>query len=341
MPILIRHFFYQPGIRISIAGILAGIFFLSMSDLGRPAAIQAAVCTDGSDFAEAVYEQLSKGDSVIQFYRCGDQEEMNRDVMTGKAECGYVLNGEIWKELERGNFEDIIETSRNPGTIVQGMADEMIFAGVLSVYSPELYARYLSETLVTDTKSRQEMAREAFLEYQNYQTNGSTFRFRFSNEAKTAGNDLTDGQIPFLRLRGIIAVMILAGALCAVANYLKDRSSHRFLWAENLLVLELTSYMTAIFIFCAIGLAGLRLTAEWCGLFSELRAMSLYAWSLLAFCFFISHILKTEAWVIAFLPFATAGSLVLAPVFVDLSQFSPLIGLLKWATPVSLYLRLI
>lgn len=341
IPVLVRHFFLQPGLLISLAGILAGTCFLAMSSLGQPAAIRFAVCTDGSTFAEAVYEQLVKTDSVIQFYRCEDREELHHDVMSGQAECGYLLDRQIEEELVSGDLEDIIETASNPGTIVKGMADELVFTAVLSVYSPELYARYLSETLITDDAGRREIAREAFLEYQNYRTNGSTFQFQFSNGRSTVENSLSGGQIPFLRLRGITAVMILAGALCAAASYQKDRSSHRFLWAGNELLPELASYMIAIFIFCMTGLAGLSLTAEWRGLFSELHAMSVYALSLLAFCFLTSHILKSEAWVIAFLPFAAAGSLVLAPVFVDLSQFSRLAGLLKWATPVSLYLSLI
>ena len=341
MLVLLRHFFRQPGILIPFAGILAGTFLLTLADTGVPTQIRTAICTDDSAFAEDIYGQLTRNESIIRFYRRGSREQMERDVASGKAESGYYLDDEIRTQLDAGNPEHVIDSCSSPGSIAKKITDELVFASILSVYSPQLYADYMAERLTVEAlnpEARQAIAEAAFAEYNTCRNDQSTFQFQFSDNGRP---EEQSGQISFFRLRGIIAVMILAAALCAVAAYQKDLAQNRFLCANHKWAVELFYYLIAITAACLTGLAGLRLTPEWSGLIPELRAMFLYAACLLLFCMAVARILPSEKWVISFLPFATAGSLILAPVFLDISTLVPLAGILKWGTPVTLYLSLI
>lgn len=340
MLVLLRHFFRQPGILIPFAGILAGTFLLTLADTGVPTQIRAAVCTDESAFAKEIYRQLIQGDSKIQFYRCENRGQLERDVASGKAESGYYLEDEIRIQLESGSLEHIIDSVRAPGSIVKNITDELVFASILSVYSPQLYADYMVKMLTAkdaDSKERQAAADAALAGYEGYRNNQSTFQFQFTGGSPGGQS----GQISFFRLRGIIAVMILAAALCAVAVYQKDCALNRFLCANHRWAVELFCYVIAITAACLTGLAGLRLTPEWSGMSAELKAMSIYAVCLVLLCMIISRILPSEKWVISFLPFATAGSLILSPVFWDITVLFPFAKVLTWGTPVTLYLSLI
>lgn len=364
LKILTLHFLRQPGILIPFAGILAGTFLLSLAELDIPVRIRAAVCTDDSTFAKDVFRQLSRKDSMIQFYLCENQKEMELDVASGRAECGYYLDAGILARLDDGDREDIIDTCRSPGTIVKGIADELVFSGILSVYSPQWYTDYMVKMLIKGEKELMEnnnhqeteaavakaaeaIAAKAAEEYEAYRSSQATFQFRFSGDTglpESYEDADSSGQaegIPIIRLRGIIAVMILAGALSGTAAYQKDRASHRFLAAGHPWAVEMTSYAIVITFACLTGLSGLRLTGEWSGLLPELQAMSCYAALLLLYCMLAARVFPSEVWIVSFIPFAMVGSLVLAPVFFDISQISPLTGFLKWGTPVSVYLSLI
>lgn len=356
LKILILHFLRQPGILIPFAGILAGTCLLSLAELDIPVRIRAAICTDDSTFANEVFRQLSQKDSVIQFYLCENQEEMELDVASGRAECGYYLDAGIPARLDAADREDLIDTCRSPGTIVKGIADELVFSGILSVYSPQWYTGYMAEMLIIKDKELMEnnnhqeteaIAAKAAEEYKVYRSSQTTFQFRFSGDTgmpESYEDADSSGQpegTPMIHLRGIIAVMILAGALSGTAAYQKDRSLHRFFCAMHPCAVEMTSYVIVITFACLTGLLGLRLTGEWSGLLPELQAMSCYAVLLLLYCMLAARVFPSEVWIVSFIPFAMAGSLVLAPVFFDVSRISPLIGFLKWGTPVSVYLSLI
>ena len=87
------------------------------------------------------------------------------------------------------------------------------------------------------------------------------------------------------------------------------------------------------------GLAAIFLTGISSTPASELLAMFLYLLDITVFCSFLQLLLPRKEWIFAAIPVFAAGSLIVSPVFTDLTLLFPSLKYARLFTPVSWYLE--
>lgn len=107
--------------------------------------ISIALCTSGSAWNEQVAQALMDGSHSFQFYLCDTEEELERDVASGRAECGYLFAEDLKEQLDKGRYKRAIRLITSPSTVVGSLSTEVVFAGLFQVYGRELLEQYAKE----------------------------------------------------------------------------------------------------------------------------------------------------------------------------------------------------
>ncbi|MDE6606329.1 MAG: hypothetical protein K2K54_01030, partial [Lachnospiraceae bacterium] len=67
-------------------------------------------------FIEEAAERLSEREGAILFVFCDSEEEVQVQVASGKAQCGYVLSDDLMERLKEGRYTRSIKSYKSPSS---------------------------------------------------------------------------------------------------------------------------------------------------------------------------------------------------------------------------------
>jgi len=134
---------------------VAAAFFRREEEKEQPG-IRIAVYGEEEDpdgFSKQLAEKLAgyggESGSLFSFYLAGDEEELKRDVASGKAECGYVIHEGLEEKLKGKKFKGAISLYESPSTVAGLLSTETVFSLMIEAYDKELFLDYLGYRLET------------------------------------------------------------------------------------------------------------------------------------------------------------------------------------------------
>ena len=105
------------------------------------AVIYAAVCTKD----ETLAAHLAEHEGLVRFVLCEDEEEVKRNVIKGEAECGYVLQEDLQKEIAAGRGNWSIEVWAGSDSAMTPVVNEILFETIFTEIATDWYAGYIAE----------------------------------------------------------------------------------------------------------------------------------------------------------------------------------------------------
>lgn len=175
--------------------------------------IRAVYCMEDSIWWEGFGEQLDAYEGQLVFYPVQTAEEAKREVQTGRADCGYILAGDVRRE---GIVEYRKENSRIPDLV-----REVLFAQVFGRITAQDYIEYMEEILPEAGTAQSEAALRKYLH------NNSTFSVEYVEEG-TASSDGVRRGIGF-PVKNILLFYVFAAVLGGTADAVRDREEKRFI----------------------------------------------------------------------------------------------------------------
>lgn len=282
-----------------------------------------------SGIAVAVYAQEELGDRVAEaltelpgafsFYPCSSEEELKRDVETGKAECGYVFPEDLREKLDDGSYMRSILIYSSPSTVLDSMSQEVVFSVLMEVYGPELLLEYDEKNLKSEGKIAQL--------YQKYKTNGSTFSFRYetADQAEMEENRMT----MTFPVRGIGAVFLFVLGLFSASAVAEDEKKGLFYcipygkkWWYLFLGTAAPVLMGGAVVLLSLFLSGSAEKGA-AGVSKEILVMAVYLVGVAAFSCILKKITGKREVLVGLIPVFLIGSLILCPVFLDAGKWIP------------------
>lgn len=197
------------------------------------AVIYAAVCTKD----ETLAAHLAEHEGLVRFVLCEDEEEVKRNVIKGEAECGYVLQEDLQKEIAAGRGNWSIEVWAGSDSAMTPVVNEILFETIFTEIATDWYAGYIAEhPAFQNTVERlgeeaaREAAKAAFLEKL---TDGSTFTLVSSrqeplSDKEESGEDYGKAQRSTYPVKAGMGVCVLLCALTGVGETLQDRRKGYF-----------------------------------------------------------------------------------------------------------------
>ncbi|MDE6739707.1 MAG: hypothetical protein K2K07_11505 [Lachnospiraceae bacterium] len=331
---------------------------------GEPGGAVVAVCVEESAWSGGIVEELREqaADSSLRFVFHEEAVEVERNVMRGTADCGFVIGSDIDERVIGNDWAKCITVYETPSSSITGMAKERIGSAIFKLYSEQCYEEYMRLAAVQETADEfVDFAKEA---YERHLVDGSTFGFTYHGYDRHS-QDTSDTNVisdtTVFPVKGVFAVIIFISGMCGMLEYDTDKSEKRFLrMAPNMLTYIVDIWISTVFVSLAVllclwisdgirygnGVEGISrlngLLSVWSvGMWGrQIWNLFLYQCIVVIYCGVLGIILRRQEAVAAAIPVFAMGSLVCAPVFIRLASYVPVFGVLEKLFPVTYYLML-
>lgn len=315
--------------------------------------LQAALFfEENSPLAEETTHLLIQKNDVVHFYIVPSKTRLEQDVATSKAECGFIFTKDYTYEniLEPTLWKNSVQTVHSPGSMLADSVSELVFESFFQSYCRELLISYLENNDVLKKPSQlSDVLLDAQTLYAEHCEDGSTFSFDF---ARLSEDSLEKVTLETARLRktflagvcrGILSVLLLLGSLIGGLNLFGDRKNSLFLpiRSNRRIIIEKLDVAAPVLCMAASGIVGMACFGILNNPLWELLGLILYVLSLIFGIYLLLRIVKSEAFFRGLMPLFTLGSLVFAPVILDLSTYVKALRIPKYFFLNSLYLDMI
>ena len=331
-------------------------YVVSMMEQEGAGGAVVSVCIEEGAWSNEIVDGLQdqEADSVLAFAFYDDVDAMKQSVVSGAADCGFVLPSNLQEMVLDEDWRKSIIVYETSGSSITGMAKERISGVIFKLYSEQRYQKYMrqiSEDIV-------DFAQDA---YESHLVDGSTFEFRYiSNNQYSQYNSDTDDiyDTSVFPIKGVFAVIIFISGMCGMLEYDTDKKEKRFIcMASNRLTYLVDVWIPTVFISAAVliclwisdgmhnsgGAFSIRaILSVWdAGMWiSQTGKLIVYQCIIVLYCCILGIILKRQETIAAAIPLLSMGSLVCAPVFIRLAVYVPVFMVLEKLFPVTYYLMM-
>lgn len=331
-------------------------YAVSMMEQGEKGGAAVAVCIEEGAWSAQIVDglQAQEANSVLGFAFYDDVAAVEQSVVSGAADCGFVIPSNIEEAVLDEDWRKIITVYATSGSSITGMAKERISGVIFQLYSEQCYESYMgqiSEDIV-------DFAQDA---YESHLVDGSTFAFRYVSDDQYSQNnsdtnDTYDTSV--FPIKGAFAVIIFISGMCGMLEYDKDKREKRFIRiAPNWMTYIVDIWISTVFMSIAVliclwisdgvrdsggqFLAGTMLSVwdAWMWI-SQIGRLIVYQCMIVLYCCILRIILRRQETIAAAIPILSLGSIVCAPVFIRLAAYVPVFVVLEKLFPVTYYLMM-
>lgn len=339
-PLWCKRFFKHPFFVFTLFLMPLSVFFLKYSQRPGDAFVQVALFApkENSDSVttDVIQKMLSLSNTSIRFYLCDSKDKLQRDVMEGKAACGYLFPENLEQKLEqyakdRTPFLHVIQPQKDART---NIVDEIVLSSLYQPVSYYMLTHFLSEKW--DISSEKDWLHETFVKHSS-----SELLFHFEYADGTENNLLNDKNTNYMLMpvRGIVAVIVLLICLAGGLSCYEDSLGPFLLMdTRKKSLCILLSLLTPAFFAGIAGLITIKMTGITVSFTIEIPAMLLY----LLCCMGLTNLLRVvccRELYLAAIPLFTAGSLIISPVFFNLADRFPVLHPVSSLLPATHYLN--
>lgn len=335
-----KRLFRKPLFLFTLLLIPLTVLLLHASQTGQDGAINVLLYTNGdknSYSEEIVSDLVGQSGSVISFSRCDSQEDMRQEILAGRADCGYCFPQDMEQALAAYEEKGIpfIDAIYEGGNFSSALVQEMVFSSFYERLCFSILDTHVTDKtglIVTDTLEQY---------YAANQIEESFFHFTYADGSENALLNENKANYMLLPMRGIAAVFVLLSAMVGALFWYEDNQKQLFCWLSphkkqvvSFLYMLIPTFLASVVGFCSIYLAGSQSSFP-----NECICMLLYLFATSCFCFFLNTIFPSLSLFLASIPLCIAGSLLLSPVFINLSAYNTGCKTLSYFTPVNYYLN--
>ena len=333
------------GKRLSFLLILlllpAGMAVLGAFEHNKTQEIRIAVYVQGNQegelgarLAQSLIDR-SPQDGMFRFYLSRDEQQLRDDVVSRRAECGYVIGENLEDRLNRKDYKRCITVYSSPSTVAAKLSTEVVFSVMMELYDRDLFIDYVQSGELfgtvgeTNSPERETAALEAGELYDKWLESGATFHFEYAGI--NPQGDVEDAATPALPnvfpVRGLVAVcLFMIGLYGTVTTGTDERNGlflplpYRFRGPCRIACIAGPVCMAAV-----SGLLAIWMGGSGQGMIKEMAAMGGYIVLIVAFSGLLGSICKKPQVLCCLIPFFMIGSLIFCPVILDAGKFFPVL----------------
>lgn len=296
--------------------------------------------TDSDSFVlDSYLTQLQDYTGNIQFVLCNSMDEMQNMVINKSAECGYFVPSSYYEDMISGNTTELITVYTSSASVLTPLVNEALYAILYSEISKHAVCEYLLNSSDIAIELRQDYSQAQIYElYEKYLHNNSTFHFeQIYHQNNIVNNNTSEANsMNLFPLRGLLAVYILFSAFVGILEYYHNSSNIIF---ANKSFRFITVFIPTTFSVLSAMLC-LVISRNFGNVFYELFILFVYSLLCSFFVYLLSFIITKANMFYAMLPIYLLANLIFAPIFIDGSQFLPILRVISYLFLPTYYLRL-
>ncbi len=303
----------------------------------------------GARLAQSLTDR-NPGEGMFRFYLSRDEQQLRDDVVSRRAECGYVIGEGLEDRLNRGDYKRCITVYSAPSTVTAKLSTEVVFSVMIELYDKDLLEDYVrnSELFTAagepESQKREIAAQKAGELYDKWRESGATFHFEYAaldhqGNVEVSASSAAPNIFP---VRGLVAVCLFIVGLYGTVTTGTDVKNGLFLPLPYRLrgPCRVACIAGPVCMAAASGLLAIWLGGSGQGMGKELAAMGGYIILIVAFSSLLGVIFKNPQALCCLIPFFMIGSLIFCPVILDAGKFFPVLRVIGRLFLPYYYLRL-
>jgi len=288
-------------------------------------------------YGKTLTDALSAQDSIFDFRTVPSAEELEDQVLSGRADCGFEIGEDFENRVKSGNTDGIFDFVSSSLTTKGAIARETVYAVFFRSYSIQLLQDNQKKIFGSDDEKVTDRIMD---HYKSYLSGNRIFRVNFETEESNAGN--AQGKAGKQPLRGMAAVLVFMALLFARGEDIHTGSGNLWMYMprreKNFFLL--IRYAAVITIPALIGLLAVMLPGTGMSPFAEILLWLFFlVWSCL-WIFGFGRLFKNEITYASWMLSLLLLNILICPVFFDIGETVPALGAVGWLLPVGAYLKL-
>ena len=311
-------------------------FSLKIISLRDSSVLKVGLYTDAnSGLSKDIIKEFIKKDSIINFIEYKDEESAYEDLQV-KLDALWILPDDLAEAINNNLYKKkhVVKVIEARKSSILGISREKLFAKLYPYISRALYKKYMEEKfpyLKDDKEGEEEL--DAYYEARKIDDDIIEF---VSLDKDGYIEKKTDKSFILSPLRGFLAIWLFLVAMISAMFYKKDIDAGLWVWIDRrlksafsfLYILAITS-TAALIMLVAIYVSGLGIA-----LYKEVVSLFFYVIALALVSNILRAIFNNIYIYSAFIPVILIVSVILSPIFIDLSR-----PLLQCTVPVYHYIN--
>lgn len=226
--ILAKRLLSKASLWITLVAVLVVSVVMVSAEKESKTTIYAAVYTEEAEYQKV----LSEYEGMVKFYLCESEEEVKRNVIQGKAECGYVLQEDLQKEFLDGDGDRTITVYKDADSTQTRVVNEVLFERLFYVIMTEWFEGYIAEheafADVRQEIGEDDLRQAAKAALMQKLSDGSTFTYE-RQYISTAQEPNGQGEGRSVYPIHVVAwLCVLLCGMIGIREAMADRRAHKF-----------------------------------------------------------------------------------------------------------------
>jgi ABC-2 type transport system permease protein len=326
--LLTRRFLKKRLFTVMLLAVPVLVFAMRMASSGESGVLHVALVRGEDEAGAQAVDTLLNLHGVIQYEEMDNAEAASEAVRTGAADCAWIFPENLKEELRvfaKDGQNTVFEVYTRVDSIQTQLAREQLYGVIYPILSYELTDSFLEKQDKFADLSEEERENYLSEDYAAWQVSESLFSFVYLDETSA---DTTQEAFSYLTapLRGMLSLFVMLCALAVTMFYLKDREEGIFSWMRIRMrrTFPLLYILTGTIPGALAAYAALYLSGTFTNWQKELPLLALYVLALAGFCNCLRILVRRMQAFGAAIPVLLLVSLVLCPVFLNVSMLTPL-----------------
>lgn len=139
--ILAKRLLSKASLWITLGAVLLVSVILVNVERRSETSVYAAVFAADAEFEKV----LSEYEGMVKFVLCDSEEEVKRNVIQGKTECGYVLQEDLQEKILSGDTDNCITVYKDADTTQARVINEIVFERLFYEIMTDWFEGYIAE----------------------------------------------------------------------------------------------------------------------------------------------------------------------------------------------------
>lgn len=334
----------KPMFQITILLIPILLFLLFTFNKSSDSLVRVALISGNDEYSQNfVKDLLDSSNHVISYYQCYDESQMRKDVLTGKAECGYIMPDDMPQKIAQFSSQKkqgIITAIVKKESISTKIVNEIIYGRLFSERAYPVLKDFINEKQPDRLTSAED--EKMYDTFSKYLIEPLMFSFEYADGSKNdlLNNDDSSHNYYMLPVRGILSVLILVSSMSGVLMLSNDdrKNTWGFIRLSKRPAFNYFYIFMSILPIAICSLAAIFITGISTNVLNEIRLMVLYTLLLTGFSSLLKALIKNIYVLCSLIPVTVLLSLIICPVFIDIGSIVPQARFVRLFLPTNYYL---
>ena len=293
------------------------------------------ICNVSGTGAEQIVDILEQSDSIFVFRKYADEEEMRKDIISGKLECGFSFAKNFDAKLQSSKVKASIKYMETPFSTKGNVARETFYTAFLQVFGEQILLGSMEDIYGGYDA---EIAEELLERNQNYLNSDMVFHI----EQKLVDTKVTEERCcgKAYPVQGLIGLFLFGIMFMEHGKKFESgkRNVFQALPGREQWIFEGTGYLAATTVAAVAGVVWIVCSTDSRGTGMEIIRMAIYLLYCSLWILLVGRLFRNQTAFMAWTVTLIVIQIFVCPVFVDFSAYIEALRYIGYLFPMGIYL---